>query len=642
MISKLFKKNTIDDLLEELKNDNLKESVVDSMLKDVNIHHINQNQENFLHKIIIENKIESVKWLIKQKLNLNEQDIKGITPLMLACKYGYLDAVEELIKAGADVDCESYSGNTAIEFAVYNNYFSIYKILKPLVKDINRRNKKNYTLLHTAIKAENLNVMDDLFVDSKFNIPQDILFYKSTYTNINVLEKTIKRFQSLDIYDEKNRNILFYVIENGINCENIFLELLEKGLDINCVDNNGDNILLHLIEYITQLENSHNNSDEKENEIKKNRINELIELIPIILYKEIKTTQCNNKNETILSYAAKHKNLDVLKTLLDNDVDINILNNDNENALSSIITKGPDYLETIYLFFDYGINPNIKNKDNKTIIETFIDASLITRDFKKVKTIEKRALNYENDYLAMLESLLVNTDTNLTALNSKGEPYFFDAVRYGALDIVKLLIKYGADINQPDINGNNIIYKYMSEKENVKKESELKIYYNILHSIIMMGANVNAKDSFGGITLHKAILKADPTVVKMILHSGADINAIDNRGRHILHNTVWKNNIKLFKLIHAYNKNLINEPDKFGVLPINYAAFLGYTDMVLELIELNAHINNPYKKTKYIINFLKKFHKNLKPLIDNARTKNQKEKIKVLINNMKKEFEVES
>lgn len=230
---------------------------------------------------------------------------------------------------------------------------------------------------------------------------------------------------------------------------------------------------------------------------------------------------------------------------------------------------------------------------------------------------------------------------NLTLLNSKGEPYIFEALRYGAIDIIKLLLKHGADINEPDLNGNNIIYKFMAENQTFQKEKEQKEYYNNLQAIIIMGANVNAKDSFGGITLHKAILDSDLTVIKMLLHSGADMNAIDNRGRTILHNAIWKNNVKIFKLIYSYNKSLLNEPDKFGVTPLNYAAFLGYTELVLEFIELNAHINNPYRKTKYILNFLKKFHKNLKSLVDNARTKTQKDKIKILVENMRKEFEVE-
>ena len=75
------------------------------------------------------------------------------------------------------------------------------------------------------------------------------------------------------------------------------------------------------------------------------------------------------------------------------------------------------------------------------------------------------------------------------------------------------------------------------------------------------------------------------------IRSYYDINAIDNRGRNLIHNAVWKNNLKVFKQVYPYNRKLLNEVDKFGVLPINYAAFLGYIDFVIEFIELNARNN---------------------------------------------------
>ncbi len=641
MIGKIFKKPTSEELLSELKSINFKESKVDSMLQYVNINHTNQNIQNFLHVIIAENKIESVKWLLKNKINFNAQDSKGMTALMLASKHGYLDAVEELLKVNADVNTESYNGYTAIEFAIVNHHFPIYKKLKPLIKDINRKNKKGKTLLQVAVKAQSFNVLEELFCDEKFEVNEDILFDKHIFTNKTILNTVLDKFDDLNKKDTANRNLLFYLVENGVESEEVFYSLLENGLDINSIDSDGNNILIHLIEFIVLKEKNLVINTPEDAEKHKIDMKNIINFIPIILENGIDPTLCNNKNETILSIPTKYKNLDILNILFEYDVDIDIVNKDNQTTLNEIIKKGNDYLEVIHLLLDFGASPNIKDKEGRTVIEKLIEASLVVRNEKKVKSTEKRFLDFNTDYVSILESVLVNTDANLTLYNSKEEPYIFEALRYGGIDIMKLLIKHGADINQPDNEGNNIIYRYMDENQNFKKESEQKEYYNNLQAIIIMGANVNAKDSFGGITLHKAILNCDITVIKMLLHSGADMNAIDNRGRHILHNAVWKNNIKIFKLIYTYNKSLLNEPDKFGVMPINYAAFLGYTDMVLEFIELNAHVNNPYKKTKYIYNFLKKFHKNLKPLIEQARTKSQKDKLAILVTNMRKEFQVE-
>ncbi len=642
MIKKLFKKATIDDLLKELKSSTFKEDKVNSMLEHLNINHINQNNENFLHLMILDNKIESAKWLVKRGIDINYQDSKGNSPLMLASKNGFLSAIDLLLEKNADVNLENYSGYTAIDFAAYNGHFVAYKKLKPFVKDLNKKNKKNESILHFAVKSQNLEIIDDLLEEKRFINDDSILFYKESFENINVLNTLLDKFDSLKKLDHNGRNLLFYVVENGFECQNIFLKLLEEGLDINCIDKKENNILLHLIEYIIYKENNLVIDTKEDVEKHKKDIKNLIDIIPTIIESHIDTTISNNNNETILSLPAKNQHLELLNLLLDCEVPIDIVDKNNNTALSLIIEKGNSYLETTHILLDYGINPNIKDSNNHTVIEKLIDAILIVREEKKARPIQRKNLDFKSDYVSILESVLVNTDVKLKQYNSKGEPYFFEALRYGATDIVKLLIKYGADINAQDKDGNNIIYKYMLENQDFKKEKEQKNYYNNLQAIIIMGANVNAKDSYGGITLHKAILDCDITVIKMLLHSGVDMNAIDNRGRHILHNAIWKNNIKIFKLIYSYNKSLLNEPDKFGVLPINYAAFLGYTDMVLEFIELSAHVNNPYKKTKYILNFLKKFHKNLDTLILNARTKIQKEKIKILVENMKKEFEVNS
>lgn len=641
MIGKLFKKPTSTDLLEELKKSTLKEDKVNQLLESLDINHLNQNRQNFLHLMINENKIESIKWLLKKNIDINSIDSKGETPLMIACKNGFFAAVDELIKKNADVNIESYSGYTAIEFAIYNNHTYSYKVLKNLVSNINRKNRKDETLLHIAIKAKNIDIINDLFEDEKFKVEENILFYKESFKDENILKLILKRVGNFHRKDYNNRNILFYVVENGIKSHQVFTNLLKENLDINCIDNNGNNILLHLIEFILYKENNLVIDTPEDTQRHKDDIKNLMDLIPIIIEHNINTKVINNKNKTALSLPAKSKNLPLLSLLLDCDITVDLLDRNNNSTLSLVVKKGKEYLDIIHLLLDYGASANIKDINNQTVIEKLIDAILISREEKKAKNLEKKDIDFNSDYNAILVSVLVNTDVNLTLLNSKAEPYIFEALRYGAIDIIKLLLKHGADINEPDLNGNNIIYKFMAENQTFQKEKEQKEYYNNLQAIIIMGANVNAKDSFGGITLHKAILDSDLTVIKMLLHSGADMNAIDNRGRTILHNAIWKNNVKIFKLIYSYNKSLLNEPDKFGVTPLNYAAFLGYTELVLEFIELNAHINNPYRKTKYILNFLKKFHKNLKSLVDNARTKTQKDKIKILVENMRKEFEVE-
>ena len=78
----------------------------------------------------------------------------------------------------------------------------------------------------------------------------------------------------------------------------------------------------------------------------------------------------------------------------------------------------------------------------------------------------------------------------------------------------------------------------------------------------------------------------------------------------MIHNCIWKAKIKTLRYILSLNNKLLNLEDKFGVLPIHYAAFLGYTELVLELINLGSHVSSYTVKSEYIKKFLERFHKN--------------------------------
>lgn len=53
-----------------------------------------------------------VKWLIEKKADLELADKDGFTPLMHACSLGHHYFVEELVEAGAKIDCKANNGST--------------------------------------------------------------------------------------------------------------------------------------------------------------------------------------------------------------------------------------------------------------------------------------------------------------------------------------------------------------------------------------------------------------------------------------------------------------------------------------------------------------------------------------------------
>lgn len=171
----------------------------------------------------------------------------------------------------------------------------------------------------------------------------------------------------------------------------MFFFLLKFGLDINSIDIEGNNILLHLVKYIIKRKEYYQNNKIKDKNREHLEIQNLIDFISVLIEEEIDTSICNNKNETIISFAAKNKALDVLTELLDFEVNIDVLNRHNETALSEVTIKGEEFLDVTSLLLDYGASTNIKDKNEKTIIEKIIDAILALQNGKKIKGSQKKS-----------------------------------------------------------------------------------------------------------------------------------------------------------------------------------------------------------------------------------------------------------
>lgn len=644
MLGNFLRKTTPDDVLKHLKSKTFKESKVNDLLKDVDVNLKFTDGENFLHKIIPLNNIESVRSLIANKINLNTQTPTGDTALHIAARYAVPDTIKAILNAKGDHKILNEQGRFAIQEAILNGRTENYNILSQYEIDYNHKDSNGNSFLKDAIESKNKIIILDLLKNKNLTPESTILLSNNLFSDEEVFSTVIEYIDDVNIKDEEGRNALFYLVKNGIASINMFEILIEKGIDINCSDINGDNVLLYLLKYIVNIsqKDSENEDAKVGKKLSSEELKNLMDIIPVIIENDIIKKICNNDGDNILSLCIKSLNKELLALLLDYNIDPNLETSSKETPLTIAAIMGTQANELLYLLLDYGANPNIRDENNQTLIEKLIDIELFKKNGKKLLSSQRRKIDENSDYLLILDAILTNAEVHLTDYNSKDEPYIFELITYGNMHLIKLFLKNGADINQRDANGLNIIYKYIGENTTFRRESEQKNFYSNLKTIISFGANVNAKDSFGGITLHKAILENDIQTVKIILHSGADINAVDNRGRNMVHNCMWKNKIKTFRLIYTFNKKLINEPDKFGVLPINYAAFLGYKDLVLELIRTGSHINNPEKKTPYILNFLKRFHPSIATLKDSAVTNAEKNTIQVLLDNMKKEFLIDT
>jgi uncharacterized protein len=88
----------------------------------------------------------------------NALSLEGERPIVLASRLGKTDIVEELIKAGSDVNLSDHEGKFALIEATKFNHFGIVKTLLPHLEDLNIVNDDQENALIIAIEKNNQNI----------------------------------------------------------------------------------------------------------------------------------------------------------------------------------------------------------------------------------------------------------------------------------------------------------------------------------------------------------------------------------------------------------------------------------------------------------------------------------------------------
>ncbi len=131
------------------------------------------------------------------------------------------------------------------------------------------------------------------------------------------------------------------------------------------------------------------------------------------------------------------------------------------------------------------------------------------------------------------------------------------------MDILKLLLKHGADINSKDRKGNTPLHYVCSEfqlevqiPDNPTVHEPFyrgcfckKCQLERLEYLIARGANVNAQNEMGQTALHLAVIEfAGDDVIEFLTKHGADLNLRDRNGKTVL-DLVQKIHSERFKRI---------------------------------------------------------------------------------------------
>ena len=384
------------------------------------------NNITYLHLASRYNKENNVKLLLHKKIiNINNTNSKGMTALMLAAKYGYINIVNMLLDNNADIEKKDENGKTALIWATIGGNIDVVKRLREEDANIYERDNNGKKAINFA-RGEIKNILQ-----KQYNHQINYIFYiAANKLNINNLN-SITKFESLidrypEIIDERTiyhrLPLIFVALENG-NFDLIKILLEKKGVDINKIYG-GTTILLYAcyknveINFIKYLVSKGANVNDK-NKIEETSLmmasyfgnNDVVEFL---ISKGANVNSKNIKGLDSLMYACQlENNKDIVEFLLRNGANIYEKANNGDNSLIFATSKGN--IDVVNLLLKEDAKNNKKNKLGNNV--------LLSNNKGNIKNNEKYIDRMDSKYMTPL----------------------ILATRKNFIDIVKLLLKNGAN-----------------------------------------------------------------------------------------------------------------------------------------------------------------------------------------------------
>lgn len=201
-----------------------------------------------------------------------------------------------------------------------------------------------------------------------------------------------------------------------------------------------------------------------------------------------------------------------------------------------------------------------------------------------------------------MTELLIKHGANVNAADLWKFTPLHEAASKGKYEIVKLLLKHGADplkknrdgsspldlVRDPDVadllRGNAALLD-AAKKGNVARLQRL-----------VTPENINCRDALGrnSTPLHLAAGYNNYEVAEYLLENGADVNAQDKGGLIPLHNASSYGHVDIAALLIKHNTK-VNATDKWGFTPLHEATQKGRTQLCALLL---AHGADPFTKNQ--------------------------------------------
>ncbi|CAG2210990.1 unnamed protein product [Mytilus edulis] len=345
----------------------------------------------------------------------------------------------------------------------------------------------------------------------------------------------------------------------------------------------------------------------------------LYDIAEILIINSADVNKDNNTGETPLHYACDGNHINIVKLLLQHGSDIDKGNGNEETPLHRTCQAG--YVDIVKLLCEHGASTNQRSRDGFTPLHCFCN-----RDYDKKfdQTITKSAFLHnvnesgdmhlipaENSDKDIIKHLIKHgADTNSATDNGK-TPIILACQREN-LEVVKMLLRFDVDATKYDNNGFSPLHIASSEGNvdivnsllkhgvaidhcNVNGDTPLNLACfhgnkNIVEILIKDGADIHKGEDIGNSALLDACNNRHNEIATLLLDNGAEVNSPEEDGRTSLISAAEDGNIDLIKILMDHDAD-VNFQMNNGMSPIYFACDCGHLEAVQMLLSYHADIN---------------------------------------------------
>jgi len=553
-------------LVTAIKESNFKK--LNSILTKENINNYNKYGLSPLHIAIYFDNVKVIKYLFKRGANLNQKtkfntNISFLTPLQLALNTSSCSSAHYLISIGGNVNAPDFMMNRPIHTSLLRCSSSVSRLLiqkgakikvktyydgDPMHRAVRSGKLENVKLVHKAggdINAKTVYGITPLHYAVMYNFKHIVKYLLDNGANVNVRNKSGEQpIHRLTVDVNFARSFLFLTWKESKYVSSdwsVLNMLLAKGADVKSL-NNKKETPLHIASYhdvpvvvdklaVKELLNSRTiNGDTP---LHYTAMNGSYKSAVILLTKKANVNLINKKGQTALMIALNYRrNVEIIKILLKNNSNLNIMDNHGFNSLHYALKNG--FNNTLIT----KIKKRINNKRSKLYLHCAIQGNNNAVMFKYIEF-------YKN---------------NINLKDAEGNTPIFYAVKNGNLDSIKYLIANGSNIFQKNNSGETLLHI-----------ASYKNRFHIFKYLYNKGLDVNLKNKKNETPIHYILKKGDDQILKYLINKGQNVlNSLIINKEYYLHSAVQGGDLYSIKILIKLGAKL-NLKDRYGKSPLMYS-----------------------------------------------------------------------